>query len=394
MYRKTYKFRLYPTKSQETKLIFTLNTCRHLYNDTLAARKHEAEINNIYREFQVFPFGKLSWLGKFDQIKSLAKNKTEYQKQIYGQVLQDVISRVDKSFKRFFSGAGYPRFQGRNRYNSFTYTQYPKHGFEIEDNKLKLSKIGLIKIKQHREIEGKIKTCTIKRDVDHWYVSFSVEIDKEIEHTKGECEIGIDVGLKELLTLSNGQKISPQKFYRKSENKIRTVNKSLHRKKKGSNNRNKQRVKVGRAHRKIRNQRKDFNHKTSRILVNTYDKIVFEKLQIQNMVKNRHLSKSINDAGWYQLIEMTKYKAECAGKVVVLVNPHNTSQTCSKCGGHVKKSLSVRVHKCPNCGLVLDRDHNAAINILNKVGRDTPELTSVEMIVGSSLKQKTITSYI
>ncbi len=394
MYRKTYKFRLYPTKSQETKLIFTLNTCRHLYNDTLAARKHEAEINKIYREFQVFPFGKLSWLGKFDQIKSLAKNKTEYQKQVYAQVLQDVISRVDKSFKRFFGGAGYPRFQGRNRYNSFTYPQYPQHGFKIESNKLKLSKIGLIKIKQHREIEGKIKTCTIKRDVDHWYVSFSVEIDKEIEHTKGECEIGVDVGLKELLTLSNGQKISPQKFYRKSENKIRTANKSLHRKNKGSNNRNKQRVKVGRAHRKIRNQRKDFNHKTSRILVNTYDKIVFEKLQIQNMIKNKHLSKSINDAGWYQLIEMTKCKAEWAGKVVELVNPHNTSQICSKCGEHVKKSLSVRVHKCPNCGLVLDRDHNAAINILKKVGRDTSELTSVEMVVGSSLKQKTITSYI
>ena len=391
MYRKTYKFRLYPTKSQETKLIFTLNTCRHLYNNSLEERIHNAKINKIYREFQVFPWGKQKWVSIYDQQKTLARNKTEYQKQAYAQILIDVLRRLDKTYKSFYRGNGYPRFQGKNRYDSFT---YPQHGFKIEGNKLKLSKIGLIKIKQHREIEGKIKTCTIKRGVDHWYVSFSVEIDKEIEHTKGDCEIGIDVGLKELLTLSNGQKISPQKFYRKSENKIRTANKSLHRKKKGSNNRNKQRVKAGRAHRKIRNQRKDFNHKTSRILVNTYDKIAFEKLQIQNMVKNKHLSKSINDAGWYQLIEMTKYKAEYAGKVVVLVNPHNTSQICSKCGEHVKKSLSVRVHKCPNCGLVLDRDHNAAINILNKVGRDTPELTSVEMINRSSLKQKTITSYI
>ncbi len=391
MYRKTYKFRLYPTKSQETKIIFTLNTCRHLYNDSLATRIHNAKINKIYQEFQVFPFGKLQWINKYEQMKYLTKTKTVYQKQVYAQVLINVINRLDRSFNNFFLGRGYPRFQGRNRYDSFT---YPQHGFKIEDNKLELSKIGLIKIKQHREIEGKIKTCTIKRDVDHWYVSFSVEIDKEIEHTKGECKIGVDVGLKELLTLSNGQKISPQKFYRKSENKIRTVNKSLHRKKKGSNNRNKQKVIVGRAHRKIRNQRKDFNHKTSRILVNTYDKIVFEKLQIQNMVKNKYLSKSISDAGWYQLIEMTKYKAGWAGKVIELVNPHNTSQICSKCGEHVKKSLSVRVHKCPKCGLVLDRDHNAAINILNKVGRDTPELTSVEMINRSSLKQKTITSYI
>ncbi len=246
----------------------------------------------------------------------------------------------------------------------------------------------MIKIKQHREIEGKIKTCTIKLDVDHWYVSFTVEVDTDIAPVTITSAIGVDVGLKSLITLSTGKQVKPPKHYRKGEDKLRAVNKSLHRKKRGSINRNKQRIKVGRIHRKIRNQRKDFSHKVSRILVESYDKIVFEKLQIQNMVKNKHLAKSISDAGWYQLMEMTKFKAEWAGKVVSLVDAHNTTQLCSRCGEMVKKSLAVRVHNCPVCGLILDRDHNAAINILNKVGQGLPELTPVEMFVRTSAKQE------
>ena len=385
MYRKTYKFRLYPTKSQETKLIFTINTCRHLYNDALEKRRHQVEINKVYQDFQVLPWGKLQWINYYDQAADLTKNKNEYQKQVYSQVLQNVLKRLDRSFKNFFRDAGYPRFQGRNRYDSFTYTQ---SGFEFVDGKLKLSKIGLVKIKQHREIEGKIKTCTIKRDVDQWYVSFSVEVDKDILPVTITSTVGVDVGLKSLITLSTGEQVEPPKHYRKAEDRLRAANKSLHRKVKGSINRNKQRIKVGRIHRKIRNQRKDFNHKTSRIIVETYDKIVFEKLQIQNMVQNKHLAKSISDAGWYQLMEMTKFKAEWAGKVVLLVAAHNTTQLCSRCGEIVKKSLAVRMHNCPVCGLILDRDHNAAINILNKVGQGLPKLTPVEMFVGTSAKQE------
>jgi len=166
--------------------------------------------------------------------------------------------------------------------------------------------------------------------------------------------------------MSNGREIEPPEFLRESEDKLTQEQKRLSRKKKRSQNRNKQRIKVAKVHRKIRNQRKDFAHKISRKLVDTYDRIVFEDLQVQNMMQNHHLAKSISDAGWYQLMHLTKFKAECAGKVVEFVNARNTSQNCSGCGSPVSKDLSVRVHQCLFCGLILNRDHNAAINILKR----------------------------
>lgn len=386
MYRKTYKFRIYPNKNQKVRLISTLNTCRYLYNDALAQRKHQAEINRLYQYFQVFPWGIPEWVGRFDQEKNLTKNKTKYQKQVYSQVLQNVLKRVERSFKNLFRGAGYPRFQGRNRYDSFT---YPQSGFEIiDDGKLKLSKIGEIRIFQHRGIEGKIKTCTIKRDADHWYVSFSVVMDPEPPLEPVNQFIGIDVGLKSLVTLSNGEQVEPPQYLRQSEKKLSKAQRSLSRKKKGSSNRNKQRIEVTRIHRHIRNQRKDFAHKVSRSLVNAYDVIVFEKLQIQNMVKNHHLAKSINDAGWGQLIEFTKYKAEYAGRVVKKVDPKRTSMECSVCGNIQAMPLSQRTYNCSECGNVMDRDHNAATNILQRVRTDCPELTPVEMFNRMSVKQE------
>ena len=360
---RSYKFRIYPSKKQEVKLISTLNTCRWLYNASLSERKYQAEVNKLYSYLQLFPFGKPEWINYYDQARNLTSSKTDEQKQVYSQILQNVLKRIDRSFKNFFNGYGYPRFQGRNRYDSFT---YPQSGFSItDDGKLKLSKIGEIKLIQHREIEGKIKTCTIKRDVNHWYVSFSVEIDNIPCTEMTGQSIGIDVGLRSLITLSDGKQIEPPKFLRKSENNLAKQQRNLSRKKKGSNNRNKQRIKVAKLHRKIRKQRQDFAHKISRELVNAYDLIVFEKLQIQNMVKNHHLAKSISDAGWNQLIQFTKYKAGYACKVVELVDPRNTTQNCSNCGNKVPKSLSVRTHRCPYCGLEIDRDVNAAINILN-----------------------------
>lgn len=289
-------------------------------------------------------------------------NKNEYQKQVHSQVLQNVLRRVEKSFDKFFTGAGYPRFQGRNRYDSFT---FPQSGFKITDErKLKLSKIGEIKIVQHREIEGTLKTCTIKRDVDRWYVSFSCEMEPEVLEPTGQS-VGIDVGLKSLVTLSTGEQVEPPKYLRQSEKKLVKAQRELSKKKKRSNNRDKQRVEVAKIHRKIRNQREDFNHKLSRELVYNYDTIVFEDLQIKNMVKNHNLAKSISDAGWSQLIQFTTYKAEYAGRIVDLVNPRNTSKTCSICGHIQSMSLSERTYKCL-CGNVMDRDHNAAINILNR----------------------------
>jgi len=361
--KKAFQFRIYPNKNQEVALNRTLSTCRHLYNDSLGERKRQSELNELERTFGVTPWGKPEWLNYYDQANSLSGSKTDFQKGVFSQVLQNVMKRVERSFKNFFNGFGYPRFQGRDRYNSFT---YPQSGFSIKQEKLNLSKIGNIKIVQHRAIEGMIKTCTIKKDIDQWYVTFSCEIDKPIIPVEIKTEIGIDVGLSSLITTSNGKQIEPPEFLRESEDKLTHEQKRLSRKKKRSQNRNHQRIVVAKTHRRIRNQRKDFAHKTSRKLVETFDHIVFEDLQIRNMVQNHHLAKSISDAGWSQLISLTKSKAECAGKVVELVNSRNTSQNCSGCGNSVPKDLSVRVHSCPFCGLVLDRDHNAAINILNR----------------------------
>ena len=361
--KKAYQFRIYPNKNQEVKLNRTLSTCRHLYNNSLAERKRESELNELERTFGVTPWGKPQWINYYDQANYLSGSKTDFQKEVHSQVLQNTLKRVDRSFKNFYNGFGYPRFQGRDRYNSFT---FPQKGFELKDGKLSLSKIGNINIILHREIEGSIKTCTIKKDIDQWYVTFSCEIDIPIIPVEIHTKTGIDVGLKALLTMSNGTQIQPPKFLRESEDKLTQEQRRLSRKKLRSHNRNNQRIVVAKVHRRIRNQRRDFAHKTIRMLVEEYDHIVFEDLQVQNMVKNHHLAKSISDVGWSQLINFTKSKAEYAGKIVELVNPRNTSQNCSGCGNTVQKDLSVRIHNCPFCGLVLDRDHNAAINIENK----------------------------
>ncbi len=371
--KKAYCFRIYPNKNQEVRLNRTLNTCRHLYNDALEERKRQAELNRLKRDFQVFPWGEPEWISYEDQANNLSESKTDFQKEVHSQVLQNTLKRLDRSFKNFFNGFGYPRFKGRDRYDSFT---YPQSGFEpeVENGKLSLSKIGSIRIILHREIEGRIKTCTIKKDVDQWYAIFTVEIERKIEKVPVVTKIGIDVGLTSLLTLSNGEKIEPPKFLRASEKRLAREQIELSRKTPKSKNRNKQRLTVARVHRTIRNQRKDFAHKTSKKLVDKYDHIVFEDLQIQNMMANHHLAKSISDAGWYQLISITKSKAEYAGKVVELVNPKGTSQVCI-CGFPVPKDLSMRVHSCPQCGLVLGRDHVSAIVIES---RSTAGIAGIE----------------
>ncbi len=376
--KKAYSFRIYPNKNQEVKLNKTLDTCRRLYNDSLAERKREAELNRLKRDFQVFPWGKLGWIDYYSQKRELTATKTNIQKEVHSQVLQDVIKRVDRSFQNFFNGYGYPRFKGRNRYNTFT---YPQSGFELDGMSLWLSKIGTMRMFQHREMEGKIKTCTVKKDVDQWYAIFTVDIDRKVEKVSIETKTGVDVGLEHLLTLSNGKEIDPQKFYRKSEESLAWEQRKLSRKKLGSKNRGKQKVKAAKVHRKIRNQRKNFNHRTSRGLVKDFDHIVFEDLQIRNMVQNHHLAKSILDAGWGQIIRFTAYKAEYAGKTIELVDPYWTSQKCL-CGAKVPKDLSVRVHICPQCGLILKRDHVSAILIGNKGTKSVPtdcgEFTPVE----------------
>lgn len=359
---KTYKYRLYPTKKQVTKLSNTLEACRELYNCALLQRKI------AYRQFKV-SLRRLDQQGELLEIKECYP---EYQ-QIHSQVLQEVILRVDKSFQNFFRKVrlgekpGYPRYKGQGWYDSFT---YPQSGFSLSGNskgnqRLKLSKIGQIKVKLHRSIQGKIKNCTIKRERNHWYICFSCEVEPVILPKTGNS-VGVDVGIEKFAALSDGTIIENPKFLRESEAKLKHEQRCLSRKKKGSRSRKKQRNRVARLYCKIRNQRNDFLHKESLRLVETYDVIVFEDLKIRNMIKNRHLAKSILDAAWGAFMQFTSYKAENAGREVRFAYPHGSSQDCSGCGRPVKKSLAVRVHKCPYCGLILDRDINAAINILRR----------------------------
>ncbi|MDD5453894.1 MAG: transposase [Candidatus Ratteibacteria bacterium] len=361
--KKAYVFSIYPTKNQEVTMVKTLNTCRHLYNDALAERKRRIELNRLRQTLQVFPWGKPEWIYYEDQANTLAACKDSFQKEVHSQILQNVLKRVNKSIDNFFRGSGFPRFKGMNRYDSFT---YPQSGATIESGKLNLSKIGTIRIILHRNIKGNIKTCTIKRDVDRWYAIFTVEMNKAVEKVPVVTMVGIDVGLTDLLTLNTGEMVKPPKFLRQSENKLAKEQRRLAKKKLRSNNRKKQKLTVAKIHQKIRNQRKDFAHKTARTLVTRFDLIAFENLQIKNMVQNHHLAKSIMDAGWYQLQTLTASKAEEAGKQVKLCIAAGTSQTCHVCGNKQKMTLRDRVFRCNQCGNVENRDTNAANVVLDR----------------------------
>lgn len=373
---KAFKYRIYPTRKQAATLQWTLDRCRELYNAALQERR------------EAWKYEKKS-ISVFEQMRSLteikAEIRSEYQ-EIGSHVLQDVIKRVDKAFKNFFRRVkkgekpGYPRFQGRDRYDSFTFPD--ASGWKIENGRLALSKIGHIKIMLHRPIEGNIKTCTIKREGDCWYVCFACEVERQKKLPYTDLPIGLDLGLLHFATDSNGQTIDNPRYLRKAEQKLKSLQQALSRKKRGSKRRKKAVKLVAKAHRKVRNQRRDFLHKQSRILVDTFETVVFEDLAPANLSKRPKakqdengaylpngasakagLNKSILDAGWSAFIAMCEYKAANAGTTVLKVNPKYTSQVCSGCGAVRKKELSERWHSC-ECGCELDRDHNAAINIL------------------------------
>jgi len=391
VFKKTYKYRLYPTKKQQEILEKHLSLCRWLYNHFLDERK------TLYQKKKI----KVSC---YDQIKEIPKLKKEKPvlKEIYSQVVQDVVRRLDKAFQNFFRRVkesqngkkqkpGYPRFKGYWRYDSFV---YPQSGFKLENNKLELSKIGALKIKLHREIEGNIKTLTIRRTrTNKWYACFSVETNKELPKKKEIKQVvGIDVGLDNFLTTNQGEKIDNPRYLIHSEEKLAKIQRWHSRKKLKSKNRSKSRLKVARLHEKVANQRLDFLHKLSSRLAKSFQLIAFEKLNIKGMVRNKYLAKSIVDASWNRFLQQLRYKAAEAGIWAVEVNPKNTTQVCSGCGSTVPKTLAVKKHKCPRCGLIIDRDINAAKNILqlalNTVGTTGINACGVGGLL-STTKQKT-----
>jgi putative transposase len=313
-------------------------------------------------------------------------------KGVFSQVLQNVQERVDLAFKAFFrrvknhENPGYPRFKGKGWYDSFT---YPQSGFSVKDNKtLYLSKIGDIKIKLHREIEGQIKRLTVLRTIrNKWYVTFSVEQESvDIPSNNGPVS-GIDLGLESFLTFSDGSKVDNPRFFRSEEHLLAKKQSQRDKLPKGSAERKNTTQVIQRIHERITNKRSNFAHQLSHKLVTKYSVICLEDLNIESMLINgtRGLSKSISDASWNLLLKLISYKAESAGSKVIFVDPRNTSQMCSFCGALVPKQLKDRIHKCPFCGLEMDRDQNAAINILRlglqsvgKLSRRSPALQDGE----------------
>jgi putative transposase len=278
------------------------------------------------------------------------------------------LTWLDRAFQAFLrriregQTPGYPRFHTANRYDSFTYKQFGK-GAALDNGFLVLSKIGRIAVRWSRPLEGTPKTVTISREADGWYVCFScADVPVQPLPPTGQ-EMGIDLGIEAFATLSNGTRMFHPGWYRKAECALKTAQRRVSRRTKGSNRRRKAVNLLAKAHQKVRRQRQDFHHKVALRLVRDYDVIYHENLQPANMVRNHHLATSISDAGWGAFLTILSDKAACAGRRVVGVNPAYTSQTCSGCGVIVQKGLSVRWHACPDCGTSLHRDHNAAKNI-------------------------------
>ena len=237
--------------------------------------------------------------------------------------------------------------------------------------------MGSVRLHLSRPVEGTIKTCTIKREVDGWFVIFAVEENQCSYCPKTGASVGVDVGLENFATLSTGEAIANPQYLRQAERQLKTAQRTVSRRKKGSNRRRKAVRVLAMRHLKVKRQRSDFHHKTSLELVRRFDGIAVEELNIRGMVKNHHLAKSISDASWGTFIQTLESKAENAGRRVWKVPAKNTSQDCSGCGVRVEKSLSQREHICPSCGLSLHRDHNAAINISGRAVRSgMVEMTS------------------
>ena len=357
--RKAFKYRLYPTTKQATLLQGQLEECRQVYNHFLADRiqayKDRGESLQLYQQQARLPF-----------LKTCRASLL----QVHSQVLQNVAVRLDLAFQAFFrrckeegKKVGFPRYKGEGRYDSLTYPQFV-NGCRLDAKGLRLGKVGCIRIHQHRPLEGVPKTCTIRRAATgKWFATIACEVESNPLPESTE-PVGIDVGLEKFATLSSGETMANPRFFRTDEQALAQVNRRLAKAPKGTPRRRKARKAVARVHERIRNRRHNFAHQQARRLVNRYSLIAIEDLNVNAMVHNRCLSKSISDAAWSQFRQCLSYKAAEAGRILVAVHPAYTSQDCSDCGHRLKKALSMRRHQCPSCGLNIDRDENAARNIL------------------------------
>jgi putative transposase len=397
--RKTYKCRLYPTPDQQQALETDLWRCRTLYNAALEEHKTAGECHHI----------SLNYDEQKAELPDLKRACPEYT-EVHAHVLQDVILRLDRAFQAFFRRVkadeepGYPRFQGRNRYHSFTYPDYG-NGAVLDGGVLALSKIGRIPIRLHRPVQGTPTAVAIIREADGWYACIAcAEVPTAPLPPTGR-EIGIDVGVRVLLVTADGVVVQNPRYYRKAERYLAKCQHRVAQRQQGSHRRRKAAKLLAKAHQTVRRQRTDFHHKTALALVRQFDAIyledlvedLVEDLQVQNMTRRpapkpdgnggylsngaaakAGLNKSIHDAGWYAFRMIFACKAAWAGKRVEVVPPAYTPRDCSIvpnvladgtiCGELVTKSLSVRTHVCPRCGCIVDRDENAARNF-QRVGQ-------------------------
>ena len=355
--RKSFKYRLFVNKTQATKLGEFLNSARFLYN---CALEHRIICWKQWRKS----------ISLYDQTYTLKEIRTfdDGIKQLNFSASSNVLKNLDLAFQAFFRRVkqgekpGFPRFKGADRFHSITFPAYGD-GVKLKNGKLYIQNIGYVRIKLHRPIEGKIKTVTIKRQNGKFYAMFSCDEVPQNILPKSTKEIGIDVGIKSFAVMSDGKVINNPKYLKQSETKIKETQSKYSKKPSKT-----LRKKLVCLHTKVTNQRKDFQHKLSKQIIDEFGYIFIENLKPRNMVKGNFkvLNKYINDAAWSQFFGFLSYKAENAGRKLIKVNPKNTTQMCSGCGTIVPKDLSTRTHSCPDCGLQIDRDHNAAINILSR----------------------------
>ena len=351
---RTFLYRLYPTGRQERILLSWLTVLRWIYNAALQERR------DAYR----LAGKSIGYNEQTKEITQLRAEDAEYAA-IPVEVLRSPLKQLKKGFDGFFRRCktgekpGFPRFRGRDRFSSFSFGPTKVN----DQGRVWVFGIGWIRLNLHRPVDGVIKDGRIIHRNGRWYVSFQCYVGEAPAKVPVRNAVGIDLGLTHFAVLSDGTEIPNPRFFKESEALIARRQQALARKRRGSKSRQKAKRLVGRAHEKVTNQRLDFARKTACDLYDRYDLVVHEDLTIARMIR-AGFSKSISDVSWGATLRCLSDKAEYAGRWLIAVDPRGTSQRCSRCQATVQKELSERTHSCPNCGLVLGPDHNAAINIL------------------------------